>query len=75
MEGRFIHPRSEGNLALASITHWSQTLTRHRASRDTSAIDPVGPARGVVVGAGLSVMLWCFIILVSFGFMTVIHPS
>jgi len=35
--------------------------------------DPLAPARGLLVGAGLSVMLWCVIVPAIIGFMTLVH--
>jgi len=46
---------------------------RRGVREEGPASDPLAPARGLLVGAGLSAMLWCVIVLASIGFMTLVH--
>lgn len=71
------YPQSAGNLALADE---SRGLTSKIQSRDplpcagrgtghygkASEADALAPATGIIVGIGLSIMLWCLIILVMY---------
>ena len=78
LENRSTYLESEGNLALANTTadrtHLPLRPSFHLVCEDALAIDPLGPARGMVVGAALSIMLWCFIIFMIVGFIEVIYP-
>lgn len=51
------HPLSEGNLGFADES--LDVLQEPKAK-------PLAPATGIIVGIGLSIMLWSFIILMSF---------
>jgi preprotein translocase subunit SecG len=72
------YPQSDGNLALADeslvLLQQSQSRdalsfaglgTRQYGGEDSEA-ETLGPATGIIVGIGLSGMLWCLIILIMF---------
>ena len=72
------YPQSEGNVALANksrgVFHQpkAKTLSPVRGvaqdmTEDASHVDALAPATGIVVGIGLSIVLWCLIILVMYG--------
>lgn len=70
------YSQSAGNLALAGepvgvLTRSPRPASRLRVVGDSlgedSDIDALAPATGMVVGAGLSVILWCLIILAIYG--------
>jgi hypothetical protein len=71
------YPQSEGNLALADeglgLLRKPKAKTLSPVLRvvqditeEDSEADALGPATGIIVGIGLSSMLWCLIILVMF---------
>ena len=71
------YPQSEGNLALADESLGllqkpkAKTLSpvldvAQDITEDYPAVGAVSPATGITVGIGLSIMLWCLIILVMY---------
>jgi hypothetical protein len=72
------YPQSEGNVALADeswvyrnnskpATPLSPVLgVTQDMTEEASEADGLGPARGIVVGTGLSIVLWCLIVLVIY---------
>ena len=71
------YPKSEGNLALAdeglSVLQKPEDKTLspvlHRVQDSTKEypdVDTLSPAVGLIGGIGLSVMLWCLIVLVIY---------
>ncbi len=69
------YPESFGNLAVAveSVNTPQVPKVRGLSSEPTAArdisegkhgIDPLGPSKGIILGVGLSIMLWWIIILV-----------
>ena len=72
-----MYPRSEGNVAVVDeslgVPQQPKAKTRspvrglgQDVTEDASHVDALVPATGIVVGIGLSIMLWCFIILVAY---------
>lgn len=71
------YPQSEGNLAVAdeSLGVFQQHKAKTRfpvrglaqdMAEEVSKADALAPATGIVVGIGLSIMLWCLIVLVMY---------
>ena len=71
------YPQSEGNLALADESQGlfqqpkGKTLSPvlgvvQDITEEASKADALAPAKGIIVGIGLSIMLWCLIILVIY---------
>lgn len=71
------YPQSAGNLALADEslgvlqTLKAKTLSSvpnmvRNSTEETSEADALAPATGIIVGVGLSVILWCLIIFVMY---------
>ena len=71
------YPQSEGNLALADESRGllqkpkGKTLSPvlgvvQDITEEASKADALAPAKGIIVGIGLSIMLWCLIILVIY---------
>lgn len=79
------YPGTDGNLAV--VDGIAESL--HNASSSGSTIvrlasgflqedlagDRPAPAKGLLIGAGLSVMLWCFIVLAIYGFITLVQSA
>ena len=77
------YPQSEGNLAVADERLGvlqqpkAKTLSLVRGvaqdiTEEASTADALIPAKGIIVGMGLSILLWGFIVLVMYW--TRVHP-
>lgn len=65
-----MYPRSWGNLALADTGSWELQAQKAinlslvpSTKEDSRDQDQLGPAKGLLWGIGLSIVLWCVIIL------------
>ena len=75
------YPQSEGNLALADESLGVSQKPKAKTSppvlgvaqdvtEEYPEISVISPAKGIIVGIGLSAMLWCLIILVIYWYWT-----
>ena len=71
------YPQSEGNVALADerLRVFQQPKAKtlspvlgvaQDSTEEASKADALAPATGIMAGIGLSIMLWCLIILVMY---------
>ncbi len=68
------YPQSWGNLAVKNqsfdatqgpkVQRFLAPVTVGDIPEEESEVDPLGPAKGIILGFGLSIMLWSVIILV-----------
>jgi hypothetical protein len=67
----------DGIEALPSTSSSGSTVVRLARGfiQENLAGDRPAPAKGLLIGAGLSVMLWCFIVLASYGFITLVQST
>jgi hypothetical protein len=78
-----VYPRSEGNLALTveslgvfhkpkalplSLTLTTEGGVAQNTTDEASKADSLAPAVGMIIGVGLSIVLWSLIVLVIFRF-------